>query len=324
MTDWRGRRVLVTGAAGFIGANLVERLGSAGADVHALVRASTDRWRLDAIDAPFSVVVADLTDAAATGRVVRAVEPSVVFHAAATSGHFDTPAERGHVLADTLLCISNLCEAVRNLPLHRFVHLGSSLEYGPASEPLAETRQPAPATGRGVVKAEETRWCRNFARHSGLPLVVLRPFSVYGPWEPESRFVPTVMRTIRTGGELPLTRPGIRRDFVFVRDVVEASLTAALLPGAVGEIFNVGSGRQSTNEALVAAAERVTGATIRTLPGAFPIRPVDTDHWVADVRKARERLEWSAAYELDRGLAETYRWCASHAARPATGVGAER
>lgn len=324
MTDWRGQRVLVTGAAGFIGANLVERLGSTGADVHALVRASTDRWRLDAIDGPFSIATADLTDAAATGRVVRDVRPSVVFHAAATSGHFETPAAREKVLADTLLRMSNLCEAVRHQPLHRFVHVGSSLEYGTSSEPLAETREPAPTTGRGVVKAEETRWCRDFARRSGLPLVVLRPFSVYGPWEPESRFVPTVMRAILTGGELPLTRPGIRRDFVFVRDVVEACLRAAVIPGAVGEIFNVGSGRQSTNEDLVAAAERVAGATIRIVPGAFPTRPVDTDHWVADVRKARECLGWSAAHQLEQGLAETYRWCVSRMTRPATGVGAAR
>jgi nucleoside-diphosphate-sugar epimerase len=316
MTRWRGRRILVTGAAGFIGANLVEALVSAGAEVHALVRASTDRSRLDALGGPFSIPVADLTDLAATRSVVRAVRPHIVFHAAASGGHHETPAAYSAVLADTLLSTSNLCHAVRDLDLHRFIHFGSSLEYGPATEPLSETREPAPTTGRGAVKAAETLWCRRFAQASGLPLVVLRPFSVYGPWESAPRFVPTVMTALLTGGELRLTRPGIRRDFVFVGDVVQASLRAALAPGVVGEIINVGSGRQWTNEALVELAERVAGVTIRAVPSAYDTRPVDTEYWVADVSKARDVLGWSAAHQLEQGLAETYHWFAARNGAP--------
>lgn len=310
MNPWRRRRVLVTGAAGFIGANLIESLASAGADVRALVRASTNCWRLDALPLHGARVVADLTDRQAASEAIRAVRPDVVFHLAAPSGHFETPQELDRALSDSQAAITNLYETVADFDVHRVIHFGSSLEYGPAAEPLVETRELAPTTGRGVVKAAETRWALAFARQSGLPLVMLRPFSVYGPWEGVHRFVPTVMRAILDDHVLRLTPPGIRRDFVFVRDVVAASLAAALTPGIEGEIFNVGAGRHYANEELVSAAEAVSGRKIRTWLGAYRTRPVDTGHWVADVEKARERLGWSAAHDLRSGLAETYRWFA--------------
>jgi nucleoside-diphosphate-sugar epimerase len=311
MIGWQGRRVLVTGAAGFIGANLVEALVSAGADVHALVRPSTDGFRLAGLAGRFAMPIADLADAPATRSVLRSVRPEIVFHAAAPTGHYDAPDARSDGLKKTLVLTASLCSAIREAGVARLVHFGSSLEYGAAIEPLSEARALTPTTGRGAAKAAETQMVRQFGAEGRVAVVIVRPFSVYGPWEQASRLVPTVMRAILTGGELRLTRPGIRRDFVFVRDVVRASLLAALSPGASGETINVGSGRQWTNEALVDLAQRVAGVTIRVVPSAFDTRPVDTDHWVADVRKARAVLGWAPAYDLEQGLAETYRWSAA-------------
>jgi nucleoside-diphosphate-sugar epimerase len=145
---------------------------------------------------------------------------------------------------------------------------------------------------------------------AGVPAVLLRPFSVYGPWEAPSRFVPTVMRALQTGAHLPLTRPGINHDYVFVGDVVAACLLAADAPGVNGEVINVGSGCQWTNEELVEVAERVAGVRARVAVGAYPNRRVDTGHWVADIAKAKRLLGWTPGYSLERGLTEMWRWSA--------------
>ena len=311
MTEWVGQRVLVTGAAGFIGSHLTHSLAAAGAHVFALVRSSTNAWRLTTPDANWSVVSADLLDTDATATVVKFVQPSIVFHAAAIPGHYETPAGVTIAKAATLMAAANLCRALADQPVHRFVHFGSSLEYGHAQEPLSEARSLSPVVGRGLVKAEETLYLLQLARTVGMPLTVLRPFSVYGPAEESTRFVPTLIRCIIDGTDMRLTKAGFRRDFVFVSDVVEASMRAAFAPAAAGEIVNVGTGRQTSNAEVVAAAERVCDTTVRIAREPFAQRPVDTDFWVADVRKAHRVLGWSARTSLEDGLRETYRWFAA-------------
>jgi UDP-glucose 4-epimerase len=312
MTPWSGRTVLVTGAAGFIGSNLAAALESAGASVHGIVRPATDRWRLDAQSARLAVHVADLTDGSRLGGILRDIQPDVVFHAAAAGGHPSTAPARAAAVLDTILGTAVVCEALAAAGRGRLVYLGSSLEYGRAQGPLDEARLLAPSTFRGATKAGATLLCRQMAQEAGTPAVFLRLFAVYGPWETATRFVPTVMRALQTGGGLSLTPPGVCRDYVFVHDVVEACLLAATAPGVDGEIINVGSGRQSTNEGLVELAQRVTGARVRVLERAYPERRVDTRNCIANIAKAKRLLGWSPAHTLERGLAETWNWFAEH------------
>jgi nucleoside-diphosphate-sugar epimerase len=319
MSPWAGRRALITGVAGFVGTNLVAALDAAGADVHGIVRPATNRWRLEALNARLVLHVGDLTDWPWLAALARDVRPDVIFHAAAAGEHHpSTPEGRAGALLDTITSTATLCEAVAAAGGGRLVALGSSLEYGPAVVPLDEGRPLTPVTFRGATKACATILCRQIAGETGIPAVVLRPFSVYGPWEAPSRFVPTVIRALQTGGELPLTRPGTRHDYVFVEDVVAACLLAADAPGASGEVINVGSGRQWTNEELVEVVEQVAGARARVTVGAHPDRRVDTGHWVADIDKARRLLNWAPRYPLERGLAEMWRWSADHRAHDAS------
>ena len=314
MTEWQDRRVLVTGAAGFLGANLTHALAAAGAHVFALVRATTDRWRLAAVDPSCAVVSADLLDAEATAAVFRFAQPSIVFHTACVRGQFETPHAMAIAKTATLVGTANVCRLARELGVERLVHFGSSLEYGSATEPLSEMRALAPDTGRGLVKAEETLFLLQCGRTTGVPLVVLRPFAVYGPWEGPERYVPAVMRSILEGTELHVSQAQDSHDFVYIGDVVAASLRAAVAASAAGEIFNVGTGVRTTNQELVAAAERVCNSTVRMSRTPGPAQPVETGCWVADVRKAQQHLGWSAPTTLEEGLRETYRWSAAHRA----------
>jgi len=150
----------------------------------------------------------------------------------------------------------------------------------------------------------------------GLRSVVLRAFQVYGPLDHPGRLVPSVLRAARTGAVLPLTGPGRRRDWIHVEDVVEACVTAAKagdLPA--GQVLNLGTGRETANEEVVAEVERASGRPVHVEPGAHPGREWDCPSWVCDPRLAARLLGWHAEISLGEGLARC--WAEELAAWPA-------
>lgn len=167
-------------------------------------------------------------------------------------------------------------------------------------------------TFRGLAKATASMVASWYALHGGLNVTILRFFSVYGPWESPSRFIPTVLRAAIRGEEIRLTAPGFRHDFVFVEDVVAACLRAAEAELASGEVFNIGSGQQWANEEVVALVERLVGHRLPVRVGAYPAQPPDTHHWQANIAKARALLGWAPAHSLEEGLRKTLTWMQEH------------
>lgn len=308
MRGIEGSRVLVTGAAGFIGANLVRELVRRKARVFALIRPASVTTRLAALEDRIDILDADLEDPLAVDRAVVTARPDYAIHAAAPGGHPRTPAERQRMLASTVLGTEHLVTALAGTSLVRFVHTGSSTEYGPRDVPHVEDENPGPLTLRGVAKLGSTLLCRQRALTESFPAVTLRIFSAFGPWESPGRFIPDAVRAALSGAELPLTKTGIRRDFVYVADVVEAILRALTAGGVEGEIVNVGRGEETTNEELVAILEEVVGYRIAVRPGAFPPRPGDVPHSRADLSKTARLLGWCPPTSLREGLARTVEW----------------
>lgn len=312
MENLEGKRVLVTGAAGFVGANLARELIRRRAEVHALIRPSTNLWRIAEIRSSLILHRADLNDSKAVHKVVERGRPQVIFHLAATGGHASQPWEREEALRTSVLGTANLLEAVVPLDFERFVYLGSSLEYGPRDYPLKESDRMEPMTFRGVAKAAATLLCQQFARANCRPLVVLRAFSVYGYWEAATRLVPTVILAAFRNREVALTASGFRRDLVFVEDVVEACLLALQVKQVCGETINIGSGEQWSNEEVVQMVEALSGQRVRVQVGTYPPRPSDTGHWVAAIGKARQLLRWEPKHPFRHGLEKTISWFRLH------------
>ncbi len=309
MSELSAVRVLVTGAAGFIGSNLTRALLREEADVHALTRAG------GAVPAGVAVHRADLRDADAVSRAIASARPEVVVHLAAAAGHARNAGERAGALADTVLGTANLLEALRALDLSRLVHIGSGLEYGHAERPLREVDPLDPVTFRGAAKGAASLLTLELGHATGTPVTVLRPFAVYGPWERPPRFVPTVVTAALRGEPISVTAGEAGRDFVFVEDVVDACLAAATAAGAVGEVINVGTGRLTTSVELVERLAAVSGLELDVRVGVHEPRAWDSGRWVADVRKAQDVLGWRAAHDLDAGLAKTLAWFAGREAR---------
>jgi nucleoside-diphosphate-sugar epimerase len=187
------------------------------------------------------------------------------------------------------------------------VRLGSSTEYAQTPGPMDEDAALRPRGFFGATKAAGSLLLAAAAAERGLRSAVLRAFQVYGPHDHPGRFVPTVLRAAATGEPLPLTGPGLRRDWVHVDDVVEACVLAAqddALPA--GTVLNVGTGVQTANEELVALAEQVTGRRIDARPGTHAGRGWDAGSWVADPARAGELLGWTAAVPLAEGLARCW------------------
>ncbi len=313
MSPARHRRVLVTGGAGFIGANLTRRLLALGATVHVVVRPTTDLWRLNEIADALVLHRLDLRDEDAVTAVVGRVKPAVVFHLAAAGGHPTTAEEKEEARGCSVLATANLLEGLRRLHSVRLVHAGSGLEYGPHDGVLQEQHVGEPATFRGAVKAAASRLVRDFARAADRPAAVLLLSHVYGAWEGPRRLVPRLMGAARHGEEIAITSADARRDLVFVEDVVDALLRAADRPDLRGEAINVAAGRTCTIAEVASAVESVSRTGLAVQVGAYPLRPVDGAHsYHFDISRAAELLGWLPRFELTAGLQQTWKWFLRH------------
>lgn len=298
-----GRRVVVTGANGFIGAHLVSALVLAGADVVPIVRAATDPWRLAALAPELSIWRADVRalDEPETLRHIRSAD--VVFHLAAAGvlpGMHSGRELVDHNVAGTLSAM----EFAEHIGARRVVICGSCYEYGDVSQ-ATETLVPRPLSEYGATKAAATLIAQAVARRSDMELVVLRPFEVYGPLEDTRRLVPHVMARALAGLEIALGSGRQLRDCIYVDDAVEGFLRAATADGVDGKIFNLCSGVETSIRALAEQIVELAGGLGTLRLGVLPDR--EPEHWslTGDPSHAAAGLGFSARTSIADGLART-------------------
>lgn len=319
MPDPRWFPALVTGGSGFVGAGLVRRLAglAAGlspaadgpAPVHVLLRDPGAAWRLADLLPRLAVHRCDLADREAVTGAVAAIRPRAVFHLAAAGAHARGAGLRGMAEAN-LIGTLNLLEAAADAGAQVFVNAGSSSEYGRKRAPMRETDPAEPATLYALTKTAQTNLCRALSIARQLDAVTIRLFSVYGPGEKPEALIPAAVRAIRAGVELRLGDPDAAHDFLYLDDAVDALLPLDRFQGLRGEIFNAGTGVQSTNRQVVEAVQEALGHKGNLAWRAFPPREGDSPVWVADPAAAASRLGWRATVPLRDGIARTAAWMA--------------
>jgi nucleoside-diphosphate-sugar epimerase len=302
------KNVLLTGGTGFVGANLALRLLQEGSSVALLVRPGCAMWRIETFADDLTLLEADLTDAKSVARAVRSVRPDWIFHLAAYGAY---PQQRDLTMMQqtNVAGLLNLVDAALKQGFESFVNAGSSSEYGYKDFPPSEVEVVEPNSDYAWTKVSATQYCRYTAQSRDVYMPTLRLYSVYGPYEEPSRFVPSLIARGLRGELPPLADATVARDFVYVDDVCDAFVQVAANRGPdPGTVYNVGTGIQSTLADVVEIARR--RLPIRGDPswGSMPNRSWDAPVWVADNSKILTELNWLPRHTLDEGFGKFVDW----------------
>jgi len=302
------KRVLITGATGFVGSNLARRLVADGHEVSLLVRRQSDLWRIADIVDRMDVHAVGITDSDPVRDAVSEIKPQWIFHCA-VYGAYSWQTDWKTMLETNSTGTINLVEACLATGFEAFINTGSSSEYGYKDHPAVEDERVDPNSYYAVTKASATQYCGFVARDRNVHISTLRLYSVYGPYEEPNRFVPTLtVRGIKR--ELPpLVDPSIARDYVHIDDVVEAYLLAAAAPAQdASGVYNVGSGTQTSIAQAVDIARRLFDIDAEPQWGSMPNRLWDTNVWVADNTKIKSDLGWQPRHSFADGLERFAAW----------------
>ncbi|MSO94533.1 MAG: SDR family NAD(P)-dependent oxidoreductase [Thermoleophilia bacterium] len=299
---------IVTGAAGFIGANIVRRLLEDGVEPHLFIAPGSARWRLAELEDHAPIVEVDVADHDGVATAVAKARADRVYHLAAHGG-YSWQTDHQAILRANILGTSNMLEASLAQGFEVFVNTGSSSEYGLKDHAPTEDEVVNPNSTYAVAKVAATMLCRQVAVRSGANVCTLRLYSTYGPWEEPRRLVPALAVEGLRGRLPPLVDSTIARDFVWVGDVVDAYLAAGhATHDEPGAIYNVGTGVQTTIAEAVEVTRDVLAVEARPQWGSMPARAWDTSRWIADSSKIRDRLGWQATLDFRAGLAAYAHW----------------
>jgi len=323
--NWQGKRVLVTGAGGFIGSHLTERLVREGARVRAMVHYNAlGSWGwLDRSEVreDLEVVAGDITDADSVRHAVQGTE--VVFHLAALIAIPYSYQAPGSYVRTNVNGTLNVLQAAREQGVERLLHTSTSEVYGTALKvPIDEDhplqgQSPYSASKIGADKMAEAFHCS-----FGLPVVTVRPFNTFGPRQSARAVIPTIITQCLTGDTVRLGSLSPTRDMNFVTNTVDGFLAAATAPAAVGRTVSLGSGREISIGDLARLIARLTGNPIRIESEETRLRPDKSEvaRLLADNTLAKQLLDWTPRVSLEEGLEQTIAWMKDHLERYRPGV----
>jgi nucleoside-diphosphate-sugar epimerase len=301
------KRVALTGAAGFVGANLARRLLRDGHEVHLLVRPGHAEWRVAELRGAAQFHLIDFSNAAEVSRIVDSIRPEWIFHLAAYGAYSDQT-DLPRMVQTNIVGTMNLVNACVAAGFEAFVNAGSSSEYGFKDHAPRETEVLEPNSHYAVTKASAALFCSYSARSRNVRIPTLRLYSVYGPYEEPTRLIPTLIRLGLEGKLPPLVNPNTAHDYVHADDVVEAFLLAAEPGGDPGAIYNVGTGVQTSLEEAVRVARRLMDIESEPQWGSMPGKIWDTNCWVCDNAKILTELGWKPRLSFEEGLRKTIDW----------------
>lgn len=310
---WKDKRVLVTGAAGFIGSHLVERLVQEGAQVRAMLRYTSNASRGWLAESPVSddvdYVFGDIADPDVVDAAV--VGTDAVFHLAALIGIPYSYAAPASYVATNITGTLNVLRASRAHGVGRVVHTSTSEVYGSAQYvPIDEKHPLVGQSPYSASKIGADQLAISYQRSFGLPIVIVRPFNTYGPRQSRRAVIPTVISQCLAGHAIRLGNLTATRDFNFVGDTVAGFLALAASDGAIGRVVNLGSGREISVGDMAKLVAHIVGCDAEIQHEAERDRPPtsEVERLVADATLAHTLSSWAPAVSLEEGLARTVDW----------------
>lgn len=299
--------ILIIGASGFIGANLLLRYLAHRDDVFGTVF-SGDSWRLKGIPSTH-ILFLNLQDLVSIRSVIHRLQPKTIFDCSSFGAYsFEQDFERIHLT--NYISFIQMMEELSKYELAAYIHAGSSSEYGFNASAPAENEILLPNSHYAVSKAAASQSIAYYGKSRNIPVVNLRLYSVYGPYEDSSRLIPVLCEHLIRSQLPTFARPEVTRDFIHIDDVISAFTKTALNINAtiIGESFNIGTGIQTSLQDLAQLSKELFDLEENPVFNPVAGRKWDVDNWYSNPEKANKLLGWTARIELKEGLRKTYDW----------------
>jgi NAD dependent epimerase/dehydratase len=314
--NWQGKKVLITGAEGFIGSHLTERLVELGADVTALAQYNSfNNWGwIDTFDKKtresIKVVTGDIREYDGMKRILKGQE--VVFHLAALIAIPYSYLSPMAYVRTNIEGTTNVLEACREYGVEKIVHTSTSETYGTALYvPIDEKHPMQGQSPYSASKIGADKMAESYYKSFNMPIATIRPFNTYGPRQSARAVIPTIISQILAGKtEIKLGSLTPTRDFNFVKDTAEAFIKVAESERTIGEVINAGSNYEITIGDTVKKIVNIIGKDVKILCDDERIRPENSEVnrlW-ADNTKIKELTGWKPNYTIDSGLCATVEW----------------
>jgi nucleoside-diphosphate-sugar epimerase len=310
--NWKDTPVLITGAGGFIGSHLVERLLNEGAKVHILLKDNTSPWRIKDKLNRLVVWESDITDLNSLQSILPRSNPQVVFHLAALVDVSRSWDLIGQMTKCNVLGTINLLMALKKCHFEAFIHTGSSEEYGDSRSPLREDQRESPISPYSFSKVSSTFFCQMVARTFELPITTVRLFPTYGPLQESYMFIPSAIKELLLKKKFEMSPGEQKREFNYIDDVVDAYLKVARCREARGEVLNVGSGIPYKLKDVVDMIKYLIEDDVTVKVGAIPYRKGEARECFCNNQKITRLTGWSPRVSLQEGLRLTVEWYKSY------------
>ncbi|MDI7258444.1 MAG: GDP-mannose 4,6-dehydratase [Thermodesulfobacteriota bacterium] len=317
--NWTGKRVLVTGAGGFIGSHLTERLVELGTNVRVFVRYNSrnDLGLIEllphVIQKTLEIVRGDLKDPDAVRKAVK--DQEVIFHLGALIAIPYSYVHPMDFVQTNILGTTHILAACQDYEIEKLVYTSTSEVYGTAQyTPINEEHPLRGQSPYSASKIGADKLAESYHRAFRLPVAILRPFNTFGPRQSARAVIPTIISQALSSGEVRLGSLHPTRDLLYVQDTVEGFIKIAESMAATGEVINVGSGKEISIGKLASKILQILGKPDNIVIDETRVRPENSEveRLICDYSKAKRLLNWEPKVPLDEGLKRTIEWITGH------------
>ncbi|WP_312097721.1 NAD-dependent epimerase/dehydratase family protein [Niallia sp.] len=303
----KNKKVLVTGAYGFIGSHLIKQLMKENVSIAVIVREQSSPWRVQEYLPHLKIYEANIQNRTEICRIIHEYQPDYIFHLAA---YGTNPNNRSDLLAlDTnIVGTMNILFAAKDTNCRKIICLGSSSEYGDKKEKIHEDMLLEPVDIYGSTKAASTIISHQLAQEYKLPIITLRAFNIFGEAEDNHKLFSHIIEKVLREEEVKLTTCDQYRDYTYVGNIIDGLILAATYEGDTNMILNIASGAAHPLRYFVDLIYQHLDTKQFPLYGAIPKRENERNAPIPDITKIQAILGWSPTISVEEGIKRTIAW----------------
>lgn len=303
-------KILITGATGFIGANVAIHLAKEDHEIYGLSRNGEYNWRLEDERNKIRLVKSDISSYERTYSAIEYIKPDGIIHCSQYGAY---PKEKSNKLMFEInnVGLFNILDICTKFNVNWLINCGTSFEYDGSKESIRETTISNPHSYYGLFKANGTKMLDLYSNLIDTKLMTLRIFQAYGPFEPKGRLVPYLLYNLINNLDVHLNNPYLERDFTYIKDITTAFSNSIKVMDNLEkhEIINVGSGTHTSIQNFANTGKNVINSSSRIVLDNFQTKPEDRINRIfADITKAKTILKWNPKFQVSEGIKDFAIW----------------